>query len=86
MELITLIPAIACIFVIFWRGTYAALLYVVFPVLLLLPTYFWLAVRPLPSINFIDAALLPLGVGMVLFDVTRWKFTRTDLWLSLIHI
>jgi len=81
MELITLIPAIACIYVIFRRGTYAAFLYVFLPVLLLLPTYFWFALRPLPSINFVDAALLPLGAGMLLFDVSRWKFTRTDLWM-----
>ena len=81
MELITLIPGIACIYVIFRRGTTGAFLYVFLPVLLLMPTYFWLAVRPFPSIDFVDAALLPLGAGMVLFDITRWKVTRTDMWM-----
>jgi len=81
MELVTLIPGLLCILAIKRWGTQFALQYVVLPTLLLLPTYFYWTMRPLPSLNFIDAALVPLGVGMVFLDRGRWRFTRTDLWM-----
>jgi hypothetical protein len=81
VELVTLFPMIACIYVIYRWSNQAALLYVVMPTLLLLPTYFWFTARPLPSMNFIDAALIALGAGMVLFESVRWRFSRTDIWM-----
>lgn len=83
MELVTLIPGLLCLLAIKRWGTAAALQWVVLPTLLLLPTYFYFTMRPLPSLNFIDAALLPLGVGMAFLDLKRWRFTRTDLWVLL---
>jgi hypothetical protein len=29
------------------------------------------------------AVMVPLGVGMLLLDMHRWRFTRTDLWVAL---
>ena len=81
MELITLIPAVLCIIAIVRSGTAYAFQYVFLPVLLLFPTYFVWTFRPLPSINFLMAAVIPLGVGMVFLDSYRWKFTRTDIWV-----
>jgi hypothetical protein len=81
VELVTLVPMIVCLYAIYRWGTHGALLYVVLPTLLLLPTYYWLSLQPLhlPGIDFIDAALIPLLGGMLLFDSVRWRFTRTDL-------
>jgi len=50
--------------------------------MLLLPDYYFWIQRPFPSINFVDSALLVLGAGMLLTDMPRWKFTRTDLWMA----
>jgi hypothetical protein len=83
MELVTLIPAVLCIIVIARSGTAAAFREVFLPVLLLIPTYYFWTLRPLPSINFLQAAVIPLGLGMLLLDAPRWKFTRTDLWLAI---
>ena len=81
MELITLIPAVLCIIAIARSGTAYAFQYVFLPVLLLMPTYFFWNFRPLPSINFLEAAVIPLGAGMVFLDIFRWKFTRTDIYV-----
>jgi len=82
MELVTLIPAVLCIIVIARSGTAAAFREVFLPVLLLIPTYFSWTLRPLPSINFLEAAIFPLGLAMFFMDVQRWKFTRTDVWVA----
>jgi multisubunit Na+/H+ antiporter MnhF subunit len=82
MAIITLIPAVLCLFAILRRGTGFALRVVVLPTLLFLPIYFSWAARPLPSLSFIDSALLVLGAGMVLQDVKRWKFTVTDIGMA----
>jgi hypothetical protein len=81
MELITLIPAVLCIRAIYRSGTAYAFQYVFLPVLLLMPTYFLWNFRPLPSINFLEAAVIPLGVGMIFQDISRWKFSRTDIYV-----
>lgn len=81
MELVTLIPAVLCIRAIFRSGTAYAFQSVFLPVLLLFPSYFFWTFRPLPSLNFLSAAAVPLGVGMAFLDISRWKFTRTDVWV-----
>jgi hypothetical protein len=62
-------------------GTSLAFRVVFLPVLLTMPTYFYWVAKPLPSINFLDGTLVVLGVGMLLTNVSRWRFTRTDLWM-----
>ncbi|MBS1799377.1 MAG: O-antigen ligase family protein [Acidobacteria bacterium] len=81
--LATLIPGIICIIVLLRSKTQDALLDVVLPVLLLVPVDFYLRIRPLPPLNMIDAVLLPLGIGMLIRDLPRWRFSRADLWLAI---
>jgi len=83
MEIIVLIPLFACLVAVFTRGTQYALQSVVLPTMLLLPTYYFWTARPLPSLNFLDAAFLGLGIGMAWFDLPRWRFSRADIWLAI---
>ena len=83
MPIIVLIPGLLCIFALLRGRTKAAFLEVLIPVLVMLPTdYFWRAPH-LPPISFVEAALFPLGIGMLLMDTSRWKLTRTDFWMVL---
>jgi hypothetical protein len=79
----TLIPGIICVIVLLRNKTQDALLDVVLPVLLLIPVDFYLRIKPLPPLNMIEAALIPLGIGMLIRDAPRWRFSRTDLWLAI---
>jgi len=83
MPLITLIPGIICIIVLLRGKTQDVFLNVMLPVLLLIPVDYYLTLKPIPPINLIDAVLIPLGVGMVIRDLPRWRFSRTDIWLLL---
>jgi hypothetical protein len=81
IELSTLIPGLICIYVISRWGTAEAFRLVFLPVLLLVPQYFFWTARPLPSINFMQAAVIPLGIAMIVKDGHRWRFTRSDVWV-----
>ena len=81
MLFVTLIPAIFCIYALFQRKTHGAFLNVFLPVLLLFPTNFFLQIKHFPPLTFVDAALLPLGIGMLLTDLPQWRFSRMDLYL-----
>jgi hypothetical protein len=83
MPLITFIPGLICIVVLLRGRTQNAFLNVFLPALLLIPVDYYLTIRPIPPINIIDSVLLPLGVGMVLKDLHRWRFSRTDIWLAI---
>lgn len=83
MEIISIIPLFACLVAVFTRGTRFALQSVVLPAMLLLPTYYFWTARPLPSINFLDAAFLGLGIGMAWLDLPRWRFARSDAWMAI---
>jgi O-Antigen ligase len=83
MPIIVLIPGVLCIFALLHGRTKTAFLAVFIPVLVVLPTdYFW-RVPHLPPISFVEAALFPLGIGMLLMDTSRWRLTRTDFWMVL---
>jgi hypothetical protein len=81
--LVTLFPMIACLYAIYRWSTQVAWLYVVLPTMLLMPTYYILTIRPAPGVNFIETALLGLLLGMLVFDVVRWKLSLMDLWVVL---
>jgi hypothetical protein len=66
---------------VFRFGTRRAFLTTLVPVLILLPTDFYLRVKHLPPLSFVDAALFSLGVGLILMDVPQWRFTRMDCWI-----
>ena len=83
MEIIILIPGVLCIVALLRGTTQRAFLDVCLPVLMLLPTYYSWKAPFLPPITFIEAAMVPLGVGMVLTNLARWRFSRTDLWMAL---
>jgi hypothetical protein len=83
MNLIILIPAVVC-WVVLARGTaQKALVNVYLPVVLLLPHYFSLRFPHLPPLTFADAAILPLGVAMLMTEMHRWRWGWMDLWVVL---
>jgi len=83
MPFIVLIPGILCIAAVFRSGTRNAFLAVLIPVLMFLPTAFVLQIQHLPALSFEDTALLSLGIGMLMTDVSRWRFSRMDCWVAL---
>lgn len=83
MELIILLPAVAC-WVALARGPIRrALLNVYLPVVLLLPQYYTLRFPHLPPLTFADAAILPLGAALFVKEMRRWRFDWMDLWVLL---
>jgi len=82
MAAIILIPALACWAVLAMGSARKALLTVYLPVLLLLPQYYVFWLPHLPPIGFADAAILPLGIALVL-EMRRWRWAWMDLWVLL---
>jgi len=83
MELIILIPAVAC-WVALARGPIRkALLNVYLPVVFLLPQYYNVRFPHLPPLTFADAAILPLGAALWVKEIQRWRFAWMDLWVLL---
>lgn len=83
MNLIILIPALAC-WVVLARGSASkALVNVYLPVLLLFPVYFNLRFPHLPPLTFADTAILPLGAAMLLTGMRNWRWSWMDLWVTL---
>lgn len=82
MPYITLIPGILCILALLRGGSRSAFLNVFLPVLLLLPTNFFLQITHLPNLAFIDVTALVLGAGMLLSDLPRWRFSRMDIYVA----
>jgi len=79
VDLIILIPAVAC-WVALARGSVrSAFLNVYIPVVLLLPEYFTLRFPHLPPLSFADAAILPLFLALCLKELRRWRFSWMDL-------
>jgi len=83
MGLIILLPALACWIVMARGGLRQALLAVYLPCLLLLPQYYIYRLPHLPPLSFADAAIIPLGAGMLITEMRRWRFTWMDLWVFL---
>jgi hypothetical protein len=83
MELVTLIPGILCIFALIRGGAQYAVQNVYLPVLLLLPTYFIWTMRPLPSMNFVEATAIPLLIGIPLLNIRHWRPSRGDVWMAI---
>jgi hypothetical protein len=83
VSLVIFIPGIICMAAILSSGTRRAFLSVYLPVLLFLPSMFTLRLPHLPPLSFEDTTLLSLGIGMVLMDLSRWRFSRMDGWVAL---
>jgi hypothetical protein len=86
MPLIILIPAVACWLVLARGSVRKALLNVYLPSVLLLPQYYILRLKHLPPLTFADAAILPLGLALVLTEMRRWRWSWMDLWVFLFAV
>ncbi len=67
---------------VFRAGTRRAFVSVVVPILMLLPTDFYVRLPHSPPLGFEDAILACLGISMILMDIHRWKFSRADIWMT----
>lgn len=83
MSIIILIPALACIIALFRDSTTKAFLNIYLPVFFLFPIYYFWKVAALPPIDFAEAALLPLGVAILIKDLRHWRPTLMDLSVAL---
>jgi hypothetical protein len=84
MELIILIPAVACWAALAKWPIRKVLLNVYFPAVFLLPQYYSVRFPHLPPLTFADAAILPLGAALWVKEIRRWRFDWMDLWVLLI--
>lgn len=82
MPLIVLIFGFWCVRTVLRSGTARAWLTVVVPVMMLVPSNFFLRLPHLPPLSIEDSVLGALGIGLLLTDVRRWNFTTLDLWIA----
>ena len=83
MGLIILLPAVVCWAVLAMGSVRKALLNVYLPTLLLLPQYYSVRLTHLPSLTFSDAAIVPLGVALLMKEMRHWRWAWMDLWVAL---
>jgi len=83
MDLIILIPAVACWVALAKWPMRRAMIDVWLPAVLLLPQYYILRFPHLPPLTFADAAVLPLGVALWVKQTRRWRLDWMDLWVVL---
>jgi hypothetical protein len=81
--LITFLPALVLLFVLMRWNTQRAFLDVYLPVMIILPQYIQVRYTHFPPLNAVVMAALVLGIGMALKDLSRWKFSRSDVWLGM---
>jgi hypothetical protein len=83
MSIVILIPSILCIFALLRSNTQKVFLNFFIPVVALFPLGYQLKLPHIPPVDFLIAVTLPLGIAMIFEDVSRWKISRTDLWMML---
>jgi hypothetical protein len=83
MSIIILIPALACIIALFRLSTTKTFLNIYLPVFFLFPIYYFWKISSLPPIDFAEAALLPLGLAILVKDLRLWRPALMDLCLAL---
>ena len=86
MDLIILLPAVACWVALAKGPIRRALLNVYLPAVLLLPQYYTLRFPHLPPLTFADAAILPLGAALWVNQMRRWRFDWMDVWVLLLAV
>jgi hypothetical protein len=86
MDLIILLPAIACWIALAKGPIRRALLNVYLPAVLLLPQYYFLRFPHLPPLTFADAAILPLGAALWVTEMRSWRFDWMDVWVLLLAV
>jgi hypothetical protein len=75
-----------CLAAVFRGGTRWAFLTVYLVVLSFVPATFHARLQHLPPLSCEDMALFSLGIGMVLKDIRRWRFSRMDCWIAMFVI
>ena len=83
MNVIILIPALACWLVLARGSIRQAFIYVYLPAILLLPHYYVFRPPHMPPLAFSEAAILPLGIAMFATELRRWRLQWMDLWVLL---
>lgn len=86
MELIILIPAVACWVALSKWPIRKVLINVYLPAVLLLPQYYSVRFPHLPPLTFADAAILPLGAALWVKEIRNWRFEWMDLWVLLLAV
>ena len=82
ISFITFIPGFIAWYVATRYSTARALLLVVLPVMLLLPSNFRFDFPGYPGFNFNQTALLAVGAVYFFRDSGHWKYSRMDLWVG----
>lgn len=77
-ETILFVPAIIAAAVVLVGGARRGFLWVYLPTLLLLPMYFQLRFPHLPPISFVDMALLPVAVALMIEGLPGWRLRAMD--------
>lgn len=83
MEIIILIPTVLCLAMYFRYSVQQVFLNLYIPLFALFPMYYFWKVAALPPIDLGDAILLPLGLGILLKEMPRWRITTADIWIGL---
>jgi hypothetical protein len=83
MSIIILIPAVIAIIALFRDSLTRAFLNVYLPVFFLLPIYYFWKVAALPPIDFSEAALVPIGIAILIKELPRWRPSLMDLSVGL---
>jgi O-antigen ligase len=84
-EAIVLIPALLAWWIASKQSLAAAFLQVYLPVFLIFPDYYSMPIPGLPDPSFVQATILPIGVGLCwkAFVKREWKYSPLDLALVL---
>ena len=83
MPIVILIPFILCVVALFRDSVQKAFLNLYLPLFMLFPIYYTWKVESLPPIDFSEAVLLPIGLGILLKELPRWRFSIMDLLVGL---
>ena len=83
MPIVILIPFFLCLAALFRDSVQKAFLNIYLPVFMLFPIYYYWKVASLPPIDLSEAVLLPIGMGILLREMPRWRLSTMDLWVGL---
>jgi hypothetical protein len=83
MDILIFAPTLLCIAGLLYWGVQKTFLNVCLPILFVLPTYFYWKMDGFPGVDFGLAVLMPLGAALIPLLGSRWKFSRSDLWMLL---
>ena len=83
MSIVILIPGILCIFALLRGSTQQVFVDYFISVLVLFPIGYLLKLPHIPPIDFLSAVAFPLGIAMLFGDISRWRLSRSDLWMAL---